>query len=158
MQDGSFVKELFAQDALKGEKREVVNICELENIRFNDRLLEWRSLDLDVVDEIPKDLKGVYLIRTNKTFSRLLGSCSILYIGQGKLEDRLWCLADLSPQKNYMHTARNRIINYLKRIHGNLEFACIPTENKEKAKSLEKELLEKCRETHMEAPPFNHQL
>jgi len=100
------------------------------------------------------DQNGVYFIRTNKPFKRLKGhECNILYIGQGNLYNRLWCLADLS--KKWIHSAQKRVKDYKKNFPSAvLTFSFVITKN---SKDKEWILISKYNKEHLELPPFNHQ-
>lgn len=111
---------------------------------------KWKKLELGNVEKV-RNVKGVYKIKISKDINRFFGYSSILYIGQGKLQDRLWCLAE--PEKNWQHTAREKILKLKKRCPKiKLSFSYSITKNSSKE---EKRLLREYFEKHLELPPFN---
>ncbi|MCX6776090.1 MAG: hypothetical protein NT130_04560 [Candidatus Micrarchaeota archaeon] len=127
----------------------------------------WRKLPKLSDDPIIKDLmryhdrniKGVYIIKTDFRHGRVKGECDILYIGQGWLDERLICFTDLSEEhKGWRHTARKRFKGYIEQFpRAEVKFGYKTCRTPEEAKELEKKLISECVTNHLEAPPFNHQ-
>jgi hypothetical protein len=121
---------------------------------------DWKKLDLEYIDgkicdSDGKEKLGAYIIKTPIPYKgRIVGDESnVLYIGEGKLESRLWCLADLKNDWN--HDAQELVRRYKNEYGVELEFTYAFTRTKENCKYLETQLLLAYLNKFLELPPFN---
>ncbi|WP_017980964.1 GIY-YIG nuclease family protein [Methanocaldococcus villosus] len=122
----------------------------LSNYGFNT----WKKLSELREEDIPEK-PGVYVLRLNKTFGRLIGKSDILYIGSTKnLRRRIW--------ENYIEGGENqkgtakRIHDYLtkKGYLNEVEVSWVIHEN---YREVERKLREDYENDHHELPPWNRQ-
>lgn len=112
---------------------------------------EWLEFNTYILSQKVPNKKGVYKIKIDKNIMRFFGKSNILYIGQGKINNRLWCLAE--PNKKWAHTAREKILMLRKKAPEiKLTFSYCISKN---PKQLEKKLLNSYFRKHLELPPFN---
>jgi len=106
------------------------------------------------IERVPKKLRGVYIIKQNKAFRRIKGESDIIYIGQGKVQDRLWAITGcfFKEGKNWHHTAKEEIYRLIREENKRLKFAFYITK---KCKMLEDKFLKKYEKDHIELPPLN---
>jgi len=125
--------------------------------------LFWKSLkkltDGRIIEEnIPND-RGVYIIKIENSIGRVKGRSDIIYIGQGKLKDRLYAILGYfygkPSEKNWPHTAKKEIFRLLSEEKNNLFYSCFITKA---CKELERKLLREYEKDHIELPPLNKTL
>ena len=107
---------------------------------------------------IPID-RGVYIIKTETSVGRVRGKSDIIYIGQGRLKDRLYAILGYfygkSNERSWPHTAKKEIFRLLSEEKKNLLVSYHITKA---CKKLEKELLHEYEKDHIELPPLNKTL
>jgi len=131
---------------------------------------QWRSVkeaakDIDKLDmEFKKieDKPGIYLIKQEESINRLEGDSDILYIGQGKLGDRLYgVFAEFFSTKynvnSWNHDVKDLIYELVNNKGKDVYFTYCQC-SKADAKRIEKEILESYKEDHLELPPWNYQV
>jgi len=103
--------------------------------------------------------KGVYIVRVSKPVDRVIGKSDIVYIGEGTLHRRLRRVLKVFPeritekskkQKNLL--ARWGLLLIVKKFDADVWITYKITN---KHKDLEKKLLQKYRNDHIENPPLN---
>jgi len=111
------------------------------SLKNKENILERSTLDI-----------GVYIIRTDKSFGRLKGSSDILYIGKtnakGGFKTRMKQYFNPGPSQ----LTNIRIKNFLSNNRVFMEISFLKNNDPE---SLERDLLKKYVEEHLELPPFN---
>jgi len=119
---------------------------------------KWHPFNLEtkkeILEALPDDTNGVYILRDKRKFGRYWGESDVVYIGcapKQSLKKRisLYFRGDESQKTN------KRIHDKLNLIKS-LEISWITCQG-EKAKSIEEDLLRLYEETHQELPPFNEQ-
>lgn len=122
---------------------------------LNKNNLVWTNFTLKnkegILERSTLDI-GVYIIRTDKSFGRLKGSSDILYIGKtntkGGFKTRMKQYFNPGPSQ----LTNIRINNFLNNNHVFMEILFLKDNDPE---SLERDLLKKYMEEHLELPPFN---
>lgn len=120
--------------------------------------LQKLTAEENIEENISND-SGVYIIKEENSVGRVKGKSDIIYIGQGKLKDRLYGILGYfygkSNEKIWPHTAKKEIFRLLSEEKKNLFVSYCITKN---PKKLEKELLHKYEKYHIELPPLNKAL
>lgn len=120
----------------------------------------WYSLQqLTLAENMEKNIpngRGVYIIKGKGLVGRVKGKSDIIYIGQGRLKDRLYAILGYfygkSDEKIWPHTAKKEIFRLLIEEKKNLFVSYHITKT---CKKLEKELLHEYEKNHIELPPLN---
>jgi hypothetical protein len=139
-----------------------MNSKELNNYNFRDlqSFTDDYIHNKELVLKLPKK-KGVYVIVCNKPICRVKGKSDIVYIGQGTIQYRIQSLFRNKLPINYRnyssnHTAMETLKRIVSELKLKIKFSFIVTNNKEKCKNLESDLiLQYCRD-HIEPPPLNN--
>lgn len=120
--------------------------------------LKKLTFEENIEKNIPND-KGIYIIKEENSVERVKGKSDIIYIGQGKLKDRLYAILGYfygkSNEKNWPHTAKKEIFRLLSEEKKNLFVSYHITRT---CKNLEKELLHRYEKDHIELSPLNKAL
>lgn len=132
-----------------------MNSTDLADLGFRS----WRSFSLsdekNLLDSLPRQM-GVYAIRDTFHFGRYRGDSDIVYFGStinsDGLRRRIRFYFHPGPSQ---HTSQ-RIRKILDQIP-TLQIAWIQSEMPKEARSLEKTLLARYFNEHLELPPFNRQ-
>ncbi len=131
------------------------------------KLRGWKSFHLNKFQESDEEYLfgqdqtgkfGVYLLLSDKPFKRFKGKSRIIYIGQGKLRDRLIALLDVLFTKHKNNTERNHVVkDYLKELMKKHQIRIYfkNLKSSKSSKKYEKELLQEYCENHIDSPPFN---
>ena len=119
----------------------------------------WNDLSLagekSLLASLPRSL-GVYVIRDTTEFGRYRGKSDLVYIGSATGKDGL-----RKRIRFYFHPgptqATSQRIHRMLNIVETLQIAWILSNSAADATSLEKQLLAKYSDQHLELPPFNRQ-
>jgi hypothetical protein len=118
----------------------------------------WYAFSLQteqqVLEALPDDATGVYVIRDKRKFGRYRGESDIVYVGCAPKQD-LKKRISLYFRGHETQLTNKRIHDRLKLIDS-LEISCLPCAGA-KAESIERELLRRYEDAHLELPPFNEQ-
>lgn len=103
--------------------------------------------------------KGVYVVRVSKYIKRVKGKSDIVYIGRGNLHQRVRRLLKLFPGRVTENTknqkvlfARLGLLSIVSHMNADVWVTYKITDN---YIQLEKDLLQKYRDDHIEMPPLN---
>ena len=124
----------------------------------NNQWSEWQAIKLNSVPEQNplkgmKNEVGIYLIRSRKGIPRLKGVSDIIYVGEGKLKNRIGkALAYYKGQKKWPYYSPMLSL-FLLELNLDLSFSYSVTED---AKRLEVLILKEYENDHYELPPLNH--
>jgi hypothetical protein len=128
---------------------------ELSVIKFSEWIPFGINQERQVLEYLPESI-GVYIIRTNHLFGRLVGESDIIYIGSA-INNR----GIRRRVKYYFHPgpSQQTSLRINKRIPliSNLEISYVASQTKVDARVLEKQLLLAYEKDHLELPPFNRQ-
>jgi len=105
----------------------------------------------DTIEQIP-NREGVYVIRLGKPIPRLKGESEILYIGAGKIQDRLYAICARFYGVEYAHTAKDELYRVIQEVAPDCWVSFTITDNHNQ---LEKDLLHRYSKDHIELPPLN---
>ena len=123
------------------------------------KIIEDYAYNRNLILKLPKN-KGTYVIRADKSISRIKGQSDIIYIGQGKIQSRIQqLLRSYLPInfRNYSnkHTAREAFERILNETELELEFSYVVVDTEE-VKEIESRLLKLYCKDHIEPPPCNN--
>ena len=123
------------------------------------KIIEDYGYNRNLILKLPKN-KGTYVIRADKSISRIKGQSDIIYIGQGKIQSRIQqLLRSYLPInfRNYSnkHTAREAFERILNETELELEFSYVVVDTEE-VKEIESRLLKLYCKDHIEPPPCNN--
>jgi len=103
--------------------------------------------------------KGVYVVRVSKSIERVKGKSDIVYIGRGNLHQRVRRLLKLFPERVTVNTknqkvlfARTGLLSIVSHLNTDVWITYKITD---RYIQLEKDLLQKYRDDHIELPPLN---
>ena len=130
----------------------------------------WRSVkeavkDINKLDkefENIEDKPGIYLIKQEKSINRLESDSDILYIGQGKLGDRLYGVfakffSNYYNTNNWHHDVKESIYELVEKRGRKVYFTYCQC-SKADAERTERMILELYKEEHLELPPWNYRV
>jgi hypothetical protein len=114
----------------------------------------WRNLDSSNLLDVPSGY-GVYIIRVAQgQIPRLSGHSDIIYVGQGKLSDRLGkCLNCKLGYRTYPYES-GRLCRIEKDLKLRMEFSHLRSTSSQR---LERDILDEYEKHHYELPPLNQQ-
>ncbi len=141
------------------------------NMFLENQLYSWKNFPCTRLREL-EDIafknhlaveNGVYIFYSSTNISRLKGKSKIIYVGHGQIYKRLIPILEFIFENHSNETKRKHSAKKdLKRIYQdknlriNINVSYCIIETKEKAKELEKEILEEYCKKHIEPPPLNH--
>ncbi len=115
----------------------------------------WASLELSSVKRAPSDY-GVYIIRSIYYIPRLRGTSDILYVGEGRLINRVGKIFNYElGYRSWPYDSRP-ICVIKKELEIPMEFSYLLTSNKKACQRNETEILDEYEKQHLELPPVNH--
>ena len=127
------------------------------DIKWLERFGEWKpekELSLSKLEAILKTT-GVYALLADIPRGRCIGQSRILYIGNGFVGDRLWCVIDPTHgEKHAAFAGTQRLKHQEPKLKLSFTYLGI---GKKEAEEKETVLLRACEETFGELPPFNCQ-
>lgn len=115
--------------------------------------------NIELIQKETHKKNGVYVVKVSKSIKRVKGKSDIVYIGRGVLNNRLRRLLKLFPayvtkktKKQRLLFARKALLNLV--IHLNAD-VWVTYKITDRHKELEKELLQRYQDDHIELPPLN---
>jgi len=119
--------------------------------------ITWRSLDISNLLYMPHG-HGVYLIRVAQgQIPRLKGYSDILYVGQGRLNERLGkCLNYKLGYRTYPYES-GRLCRIEKELNLGMKFSYLCCASRQESQDQETNILDQYEEVHYELPPLNQQ-